>query len=90
MRLLIIGFHVETANNWVSCRFHLRLLIIGFHVGSTWSYLLNENKLADMAKILEHYHQYNISTLAADGHHCLPDGEVLGFDDKIFPYLLGR
>lgn len=37
-----------------------------------------------MTQILEHYHQY-IPTLAAKGHHSLPDGEVLGFDDTRFP-----
>lgn len=52
--------------------------------------LLNENKVADMSKILEHYHQQYVPTLDAEGHHTLPDGGELTFDDtQFFTIFLG-
>lgn len=51
---------------------------------------LNENKIADMSKILEHYHLKYVPTCAAEGHHILPDGSDLQVDDtRFFSVLLG-
>ena len=45
--------------------------------------LLNENKLEDMSKILEHYMKL-VPSLSAEGKYTLSNGEVISFDDTRF------
>ena len=45
--------------------------------------MLNENKLDDMTKILEKFHEL-VPTLSHEGHLKLPNGGVLDFDDTRF------
>ena len=51
--------------------------------------LLSENNLNDMRKILENFHKL-VSSHHKEGHHTLPNGEILDFDDtSFFTVLLG-
>ena len=49
--------------------------------------LLNENKLDEMSKILEHFMAVAPS-VAAEGHITLPNGSKLDFDDTRFHRIL--
>lgn len=45
--------------------------------------LLNENKLEDMSKTLEHYMKL-VPSFSAEGKYTLSNGEVISFDDTRF------
>ena len=51
--------------------------------------MLNENKLDEMSQILDHYMTL-VPTVEMEGHHKLPNGRVLDFDDsRFFSVLIG-
>lgn len=49
--------------------------------------LFNENKLNEMGMILGHYMKL-VPTVKADGHHVLPNGSEVEFDDSRFHSIL--